>query len=136
MNTFIRSLGGLDAKIQNSSNNWTPGQRQLFYMAQAILRKTKILIFDEITSNLDQRIAEIITKIVYEDLADSTILIIAHRLDTIIKCDRVLILENGKIADFASPANLLTNRDGLFRKMIDVLDAEEVQRIVEQIKRK
>lgn len=59
MKTFVRSLGGLDASVINSTDSWSPGQRQLFYMSLAILKKTKILMFDEITSNLDNRFIDI-----------------------------------------------------------------------------
>jgi len=83
-----------------------------------LLRRAKILVLDEATAAVDVRTDALIQKTIREEFKSCTMLIIAHRLNTVIDCDRLLILSSGKISEFDTPENLLSNEDGAFFKMV------------------
>ncbi|KAG2112527.1 P-loop containing nucleoside triphosphate hydrolase protein [Suillus clintonianus] len=119
LKAYIESLpGGLDAPVQEAGSSLSAGQRQLLCFARALLRKTKVLVLDEATSavdlDTDRAIQEIIRGPIFRDV---TILTIAHRLNTIMESDRVLVLDAGRIAEFESPQKLLENKSSIFRSM-------------------
>merc|ERR1711916_402737 len=116
---FVESLGdGLDSIITEGGSNMSSGQRQLLCMARALLRKAPIIIMDEATSSTDSATDAMIQEVVRSHFAHSTVLIIAHRLDTIIDCDRILVLDAGKVGEFDTPAALLSNENSHFRDMV------------------
>ncbi|XP_052122242.1 multidrug resistance-associated protein 1, partial [Frankliniella occidentalis] len=90
------------------------GQRQLVCLARALLRKTKVLVFDEATAAVDLETDDLIQKTIREDFKECTILTIAHRLNTIMDSTRVLVLEKGEVAEYDSPQNLLQKKDSMF----------------------
>ncbi|KAM5435088.1 hypothetical protein McanCB21832_003684 [Microsporum canis] len=110
----ISTLGGIDSEIQ--PNSLSHGQRQLFCLAGAILRKSRIVLLDEITSNVDQATDELMQKIVREEFNLCTIIAIAHRLNTLIDFDNVIVLDGGRVVESGSPRDLLS-KDSLFKKM-------------------
>jgi ABC-type multidrug transport system fused ATPase/permease subunit len=85
-------------------------------LARALLRKTKILVLDEATAAIDLETDDLIQQTIRREFADCTILTIAHRLNTIMDSDRVMVLDKGNIVEFDSPANLLARR-GIFYSM-------------------
>lgn len=93
------------------------GQRQLVCLARALLRKTRVLILDEATSAIDLETDELIQKTIRTQFSDCTVLTIAHRLNTILDSDRIIVLEYGKIAEFDSPQHLLANTESIFYGM-------------------
>lgn len=93
------------------------GQRQLICLARALLRKTKVLILDEATAAIDIETDELIQKTIRTQFDNCTILTIAHRLNTIMDSDRIIVLDQGMIAEFDSPQNLLANSESLFYGM-------------------
>lgn len=99
--------GGLDAVLGEAGSNLSSGQRQLLCMARALLRRARILVLDEATSNVDTASDALIQETVREAFADCTVLTIAHRLHSILDSDRVLVLEDGKVKEFDTPSNLL-----------------------------
>ncbi|XP_066522703.1 multidrug resistance-associated protein 4 isoform X2 [Hoplias malabaricus] len=108
----------LETVLAESGSNFSVGQRQLVCLARAILRKNRILIIDEATANVDPRTDELIQKTIREKFQECTVLTIAHRLNTIIDSDRILVLDAGRIHDYDEPHVLLQNQDGIFYKMV------------------
>ncbi|KNE65539.1 hypothetical protein AMAG_11152 [Allomyces macrogynus ATCC 38327] len=90
------------------------GEGQLFQLARVLLRKSKVLILDECSSNIDVAKDRILQQTIRREFADCTILTIAHRIDTILDNDRVLVLDQGQVAEFDSPHNLLRDRNSMF----------------------
>ncbi len=102
--------GGLDAVLGEAGSNLSSGQRQLLCMARALLRKAKVLVLDEATSNVDTASDALIQETVRAAFADCTVLTIAHRLHSILDSDRILVLEDGRVKEFDTPENLLQVR--------------------------
>ncbi|KAI8838941.1 P-loop containing nucleoside triphosphate hydrolase protein [Chytridium lagenaria] len=109
---------GLDGKVSDGGENLSVGQRQLLCLARAMLRKPKVLIMDEATANVDYETDALIQKALREDFAEATVLTIAHRLNTIIDYDRVMVMDAGRISEYDSPSNLLDRPDSKFRAMV------------------
>ncbi|KAL7548136.1 hypothetical protein ACHAWF_011427 [Thalassiosira exigua] len=117
MNAIDDLPENLNAAVADGGENFSVGQRQLLCLARAILDKNKILVLDEPTANVDIKTDELLQKTIREKFSDATILSIAHRLDTIIDYDVILVLGEGKVLEFGSPANLLAE-DGHFSSMV------------------
>ncbi|KAI9219130.1 P-loop containing nucleoside triphosphate hydrolase protein [Blastocladiella britannica] len=115
-------VGGLDGKLQaevtNGGANFSAGQKQLLTLAAAILRKRKIVIFDEATSSTDAETDAIVQRTIRQEFADCTILTIAHRINTIQDSDMILVLDKGRVAEFAPPAELLAKEDSLYAQLV------------------
>lgn len=93
------------------------GERQLVCLARALLRKSKVLVLDEATAAVDISTDALIQKTIRREFRDSTVLTIAHRLNTILDYDRIIVLDKGKIAEFDSPASLLMDHKSIFYAM-------------------
>ncbi|GAB0095977.1 multidrug resistance-associated protein 1 [Sergentomyia squamirostris] len=118
LKAFVKGLqAGLQHEISEGGENLSVGQRQLICLARALLRKTKVLVLDEATAAVDLETDDLIQKTIRTEFADCTILTIAHRLNTIMDSDKVIVLDKGQIAEFDSPANLLQNPNSIFYSM-------------------
>ena len=112
---------GLDAGLQHEvaegGENLSVGQRQLVCLARALLRKTKILILDEATAAVDLETDDLIQATIRKEFKDCTVLTIAHRLNTILDYDKIMVLDKGIIAEFDSPNQLLEDDGSIFHSM-------------------
>ena len=112
-----RETEGLLQEISEGGNNLSVGEKQLICITRAILRKSKIIIMDEATANIDYKTEEIIQNVINEILTQSTIITIAHRIKTILNYDKIIVLENGEIVDFDSPKKLMEKKEGIFYQL-------------------
>nr|XP_054302515.1 ATP-binding cassette sub-family C member 4 isoform X3 [Pongo pygmaeus]XP_054385521.1 ATP-binding cassette sub-family C member 4 isoform X4 [Pongo abelii] len=126
--------GKMDTELAESGSNFSVGQRQLVCLARAILRKNQILIIDEATANVDPRTDELIQKKIREKFAHCTVLTIAHRLNTIIDSDKIMVLDSGRLKEYDEPYVLLQNKESLFYKMVQQLGKAEAAALTETAK--
>uniref|UniRef100_A0A182KEI1 Multidrug resistance-associated protein lethal(2)03659 n=1 Tax=Anopheles christyi TaxID=43041 RepID=A0A182KEI1_9DIPT len=103
---------GLSSKINEGGSNFSVGQRQLVCLARAILRENKILVMDEATANVDPQTDKLIQLTIREKFNDCTVLTIAHRLNTVMDSDKVLVMDAGRCVEFGTPYELLTVEAG------------------------
>ena len=109
---------GLDNLVSEGGSNFSVGQRQLICLARALLKNAKILILDEATAAVDPETDELIQSTIKQQFKNCTVLTIAHRVNTILNSDKVIVLSKGKIVEMASPTNLLINPSSVFRSMV------------------
>lgn len=106
----------LDHLVEENGDNYSLGEKQLISLARALVRKTSILILDEATSSVDYETDGKIQATIDTEFRSQTVLSIAHRLKTILSCDRVLVLDQGRVAEFGAPLALYQS-GGIFREM-------------------
>ncbi|KAJ7397283.1 ATP-binding cassette sub-family C member 9 [Pitangus sulphuratus] len=119
LKNMVKSLpGGLDAMVTEGGENFSVGQRQLFCLARAFVRKSSILIMDEATASIDMATENILQKVVMTAFADRTVVTIAHRVHTILTADLVIVMKRGNILEYDTPENLLSQEDGIFASFV------------------
>ncbi|GLC48313.1 hypothetical protein PLESTB_000082600 [Pleodorina starrii] len=112
--------GGLDGHVDGTGGKaWSLGQMQLVCLARAALRAVPILCLDEATAAMDPHTEQIVQETIRKVFHDRTTITIAHRLDTIIESDKVLVMEAGELKEFMAPATLLADRESMFSKLVD-----------------
>ncbi|KAJ5898747.1 hypothetical protein N7495_003491 [Penicillium taxi] len=112
----VVAKGGLDVALD--ANFFSHGQRQLFCLARALLRSSKILVLDEVTSNVDVASDALMQRVIREEFSDCTILAVAHRLETIINFDRIAVMQDGMLIEFDTPEALLKT-DSAFKELYE-----------------
>lgn len=95
------------------------GQRQLLCIGRALVNDAKILVMDEATASVDNETDRLIQETVRKEFKDKTVLTIAHRLNTIMDSDKILVMDAGRVAEFDSPLNLLQNPSSLFSSLVN-----------------
>ncbi|XP_026726078.1 multidrug resistance-associated protein 4-like [Trichoplusia ni] len=111
-------IQSLEFKVTEGGSNFSMGQRQLICLARAVLRSNKILIMDEATANVDPQTDALIQKTIRREFATCTVLTIAHRLNTIMDSDRVLVMDKGEAVEFDHPHILLSDPNSVFSSMV------------------
>ncbi|KAJ6452790.1 hypothetical protein C8R45DRAFT_1223373 [Mycena sanguinolenta] len=112
-----RTTVSLDTQVSAGGANFSQGQRQLIAMARALLRRNSIVILDEATSSVDFETDVKIQTTIREEFTESLLLTVAHRLNTIIDYDKLLVLDKGKLVEFDTPLRLIEKDGGIFRDM-------------------
>lgn len=127
---YVSSLSEkLSAAISEGGGNMSAGQKQLLYLAMALLKRPKILVLDEATSSVDTITDQKIQSILLEQFCDTTIISIAHRIHTVARFDHILVLDEGKRAEYGTPQQLLADKNTLFSAMVDASGASNAQLI-------
>ena len=108
---------GLSTAVADGGSNFSVGQRQLLCLARAILRKNKILVLDEPTANVDSHTDKLLQEAVGKRFQHATIIAVAHRLDTVIDYDKILVLGSGRVLEYGSPYELI-EKGGDFASMV------------------
>lgn len=119
--------GNLDASVGFGGNNLSVGERQLLCLARALLHSTKVLILDEATAAVDPETEATVQNTLQNEFVDCTVLTIAHRLQTVITCNRILVMSEGKVVEFDAPATLLSSPDSEFSKLMAAADKNTVK---------
>lgn len=115
---LIEKMGGLDSIIEEGGSNLSIGERSLLVLARALLRKRKILISDEASAAMDLSLDSKIQETIRNEFKDCTTITIAHRINTIIDSDLIVVLDAGKIQEIGSPKQLLQNTNSIFFRMV------------------
>jgi ABC-type multidrug transport system fused ATPase/permease subunit len=108
----------LDAPVAENGENWSVGQRQLVCLARLLLKKRKILVLDEATASIDTATDNLIQKTIREETSGCTVITVAHRIPTVIDNDLVLVLNEGTIAEYDKPSQLLQDSSSSFSKLV------------------
>ncbi|KAI1286794.1 ATP-binding cassette sub-family C member 2 [Halotydeus destructor] len=106
--------GALQHNIASFGANLTLSQRQLLCLARALVRRSRILILDEATTAVDQTVDDLVEEGIRKEFPESTLILVAHRLKTVLSADRMIVLDNGEVVDQDSPNALLVNTDSVF----------------------
>ena len=118
MKPLVQQLPGqLQCPVTKSGQNFSAGQRQLLCLARALTREARVLILDEPTASVDFQTEETIQEVIQQHFKHCTVLNIAHRLETVMTCDKVLVMDQGRVAEFDEPAVLVGKPGGLFNQM-------------------
>jgi ABC-type multidrug transport system fused ATPase/permease subunit len=108
----------LDADVAEEGGNWSAGQRQLLCLARAALRSSRVVLCDEATSSCDAATDALMQAAMRRAFADATVLTVAHRIGTVLACDRVLVMHGGKAAELDAPGALATRPGGIFAALL------------------
>ncbi|KAG1677890.1 Multidrug resistance-associated protein 4 [Nymphon striatum] len=122
--TISNLPGSLHAFVTKIGSNLSVGQRQLMCLARALLKNNKIIVLDEATANVDFGTDALVQQTLRNLFKDCTILTIAHRLETIMKSDKIMVIDSGKILEFDDPKILLQNKDSRFYKMVNKMQCQ------------
>lgn len=118
----IKEKSGLDYPIQKEGSNFSEGELQLLCLAKVLVSDKKIILMDEATANIDPNTEAKIQEVVAQQLGDRTIVTIAHRLDTVLGCDRVMVLDLGEIVEIGPVDVLKEDKTSIFGRMLDKKD--------------
>ncbi|KAJ1850747.1 hypothetical protein LPJ73_003302, partial [Coemansia sp. RSA 2703] len=108
----------LDKMASGGSVQMSDGQKQLFSLCRVLMRKRRVLVLDEATANVDAETDQMMQEVMHTEFKDSTVLTIAHRLETIMNSDRVIVIDHGEIVEIGKPQDLLDKTDSCFAELV------------------
>ncbi|XP_070017848.1 ABC transporter C family member 10-like [Nicotiana sylvestris] len=109
---------GLDSAVLQDGSNWSMGQRQLFCLGRALLKRSRILVLDEATASIDNATDAILQKIIRLEFVDCTVITVAHRIPTVMDYTKVLAISDGKLVEFDEPKKLISKDGSLFGELV------------------
>ncbi|KAI3888110.1 hypothetical protein MKX03_037521 [Papaver bracteatum] len=109
---------GLSSSVLQDGVNWSMGQRQLFCLARALLRRSQILVLDEATASIDNATDSILQKTIRTEFANCTVITVAHRITTVMYCTMVLAISDGKLVEYDEPMELMKREESLFGQLV------------------
>ncbi|ADV22353.1 ABC transporter ABCC.6, putative [Cryptococcus gattii WM276] len=122
-------FSNLDFEVKGGGENLSAGQRQLVVLARALLKRHRVLILDEATASIDSATDAEISRVVHEEFTNATVLIIAHRLRTIMPCSNILLMNKGNLIQQGSPLGLI-HREGPFQDLCMAAGEEEYKHLI------
>ncbi|KAL9237382.1 hypothetical protein vseg_011936 [Gypsophila vaccaria] len=109
---------GLDSLVVEDGSNWSMGQRQLFCLGRALLRRSRVLVLDEATASIDNATDTILQRTIRSEFADCTVITVAHRIPTVMDCTKVLAISDGRLVEFDEPMKLMKQEGSLFGQLV------------------
>ncbi|KAE8077824.1 hypothetical protein FH972_016350 [Carpinus fangiana] len=109
---------GLDSLVVEDGSNWSQGQRQLFCLGRALLRRSRILVLDEATASIDNATYMILQKTIRTEFVNCTVITVAHRIPTVMDCGMVLAISDGKLVEYDEPMKLMKREGSLFGQLV------------------
>lgn len=134
--TIAELPAGLNSPVTEGGTNFSVGERQLVCLARALIRNNKILVLDEATANVDPHTDALIQNTIREKFADCSVLTIAHRLNTVMDSDKILVMDAGKVREFDHPYLLLQDTKGFLFNMVEATGtstSKNLKRIAEEV---
>jgi ABC-type multidrug transport system fused ATPase/permease subunit len=113
----IEAKGGLDAEMKDDM--FSHGQVQIFCLARALLRDSKIVVLDEVSSAVDRETDGLMQRVVREEFEGKTVVAIAHRMETVLDYDQVVVLGDGRVLEVGRPADLRERVGSVFRGLVE-----------------
>ena len=127
LDVFVQSLGGgLNHTVLEGGSNFSSGQRQLLCLARALLRDSHIIVLDEDTANIDVETDFAIQRTIRREFSGATVIVVAHRLGTVIDSDLILVLERGSLVEFGAPEDLLSHHNSLLSVFVREMQQSHV----------
>jgi len=126
---------GLNSRVMEGGSNFSVGQRQLVCLARAIIRNNTILVLDEATANVDPQTDTLIQQTIRKKFANCTVLTIAHRLNTVMDSDKVLVMDAGTVVEFDHPHVLLQNKNGFLFSMVQQTGKGMIETLTKRAKK-
>merc|ERR1711871_1206068 len=125
----VVTMGGLDGAVSEYGENLSQGQRQLLCLGRALLMDCKVLLLDEATSSIDLQTDAVVQQIIRQNFINCTILTIAHRIETVIDSNKILVLDDGVVAEYDSPRSLLSQENSIFASLVHEMGPSMAQHL-------